>query len=47
VAPEACIDHRTPGVEHVEVSSTHLGMGVDPDVWSIVADRLAGVGPAM
>jgi hypothetical protein len=24
------------------VSSTHLGMGVDPDVWTVVADRLAG-----
>jgi pimeloyl-ACP methyl ester carboxylesterase len=41
VAWQACIDRSTPGVEHVEVSSTHLGMGVDPDVWAIVADRLA------
>ena len=41
VSWQACIDHRSPSVEHVEVSSTHLGMGFDPDVWAIVADRLA------
>ncbi len=41
VAWPACIDHATPGAEHVEVSSTHIGMGVDPDVWAVVADRLA------
>lgn len=40
VSWQACIDHATPGVEHVEVSSTHIGMGIDPDVWAIVADRL-------
>jgi hypothetical protein len=42
VAPAACIDHATPAVEHVEVTSSHLGMGFDPDVWMIVARRLAG-----
>lgn len=41
VAWEACIDHYSPDVEHVEVFSTHLGMGVDPDVWELVARRLA------
>ena len=41
VAWQACLDHTSPGAEHVEVSSTHIGMGVDPDVWAIVADRLA------
>ena len=41
VAWQACIDHATPGAEHVEVSSTHIGMGVDPDVWAVVAERLA------
>lgn len=41
VAWQACIDHVTPGAEHIEIASTHLGMGFDPDVWSIVADRLA------
>jgi pimeloyl-ACP methyl ester carboxylesterase len=43
VAPAACIDHRSPQVEHVEVSSTHLGMGIDPDVWRTIADRLGRV----
>lgn len=41
VAPAACIDERHANVEHVEISSSHLGMGFDPDVWEIVADRLA------
>ena len=41
VAWQACIDHTSPRAEHVEISSTHLGMGVDPDVWTVVADRLA------
>jgi triacylglycerol esterase/lipase EstA (alpha/beta hydrolase family) len=40
VAPAACIDASTD-VEHVEVTSSHLGMGLDPDVWTVVADRLA------
>jgi pimeloyl-ACP methyl ester carboxylesterase len=43
VAWEACIDHDSPYAEHVEVSSTHIGMGVDPDVWRLVADRLGAV----
>ena len=41
VTPEACIDRHTPGVENVQVASTHIGMGIDPDVWSAVAHRLA------
>jgi hypothetical protein len=41
VSWQACIDHATRGAEHVEVTSTHLGMGFDPDVWAVVADRLA------
>ncbi|WP_322920541.1 esterase/lipase family protein [Nocardioides renjunii] len=47
VAWQACIDRASAAVEHVEVSSTHLGMGVDPDVWAVVADRLAAPAPAM
>ena len=43
VTPEACIDRRSPHVEHVEVASSHLGMGLDPDVWVTVATRLAAV----
>jgi pimeloyl-ACP methyl ester carboxylesterase len=41
VSWEACLDRVSPDVEHVEVRSTHIGMGVDPDVWAVVADRLA------
>ena len=37
----ACIDRHTPDVEHIEVASTHLGLGIDPDVWRIIAERLA------
>lgn len=41
VSWQACLDHASPQAEHVEVSSRHIGMGVDPDVWAVVADRLA------
>jgi hypothetical protein len=41
VAPAACIDHRNGTAENVEVSGTHVGMSIDPDVWRIVARRLA------
>jgi hypothetical protein len=41
VAWQACLDRTTPDVEHVEVGSTHLGLGIDPDVWAVVVDRLA------
>ena len=40
VAWQACIDPFQNDVEHVEVRSTHLGMGLDPDVWQVVADKL-------
>ena len=41
VTPAACMDLTTPRVDHVRVRSTHLGLTVDPDVWSVVAHRLA------
>jgi pimeloyl-ACP methyl ester carboxylesterase len=37
----ACIDRDNPQAQHVEVSSSHLGMGIDPKVWELVAARLA------
>jgi hypothetical protein len=37
----ACLDRCSPNVEHLEVNSTHIGMGLDPDVWSLIATRLA------
>jgi len=41
VAWQACIDRNTEGVEHIEVGSTHIGLGIDPDVWETVAWTLA------
>lgn len=41
----ACIDDFSPDVENIAVRSTHSGMGIDPDVWTIVAERLADIGP--
>lgn len=41
VAWPACLDRVSPQAEHVEVASTHIGLGLDPDVWNVVADRLA------
>lgn len=37
----ACIDQVNRSVDHVEVRSPHLGLGLDPDVWQLVAERLA------
>jgi pimeloyl-ACP methyl ester carboxylesterase len=44
VAWQACVDERNACVEHVEVSSTHLGLALSPDVFLLVAQRLAGPG---
>ncbi|MFN2424815.1 MAG: alpha/beta fold hydrolase [Candidatus Binatia bacterium] len=41
VAWEACIDRRSAGIEHVEVRTTHIGLGFCPEVYSIIANRLA------
>lgn len=41
VAPAACIDRVTPGANNVEVSSSHIGLGLDPDVWLATAEALA------
>jgi pimeloyl-ACP methyl ester carboxylesterase len=38
----ACLDRTSEQVQHVEVRSTHLGMGLDPDVWVTIARRLGG-----
>jgi len=40
VAWQACIDRWSPGVRHVEVSETHVGLGFAPRVLAIVADAL-------
>lgn len=41
VAWEACIDDRSPNVEHVEVLSSHVGLGFSPQAYRIIAERLA------
>jgi pimeloyl-ACP methyl ester carboxylesterase len=40
VAWQACIDQINQGVEHVEVKSSHLGLGFDPEVYRLIARRL-------
>jgi pimeloyl-ACP methyl ester carboxylesterase len=40
VAWRACIDSVSPRVEHVEVNTTHLGLGIHHDVYVEVARRL-------
>jgi pimeloyl-ACP methyl ester carboxylesterase len=45
VAWQACIDHNGTNVEHVEVRTTHFGFGFCPEVYKIIAQRLAGLVP--
>lgn len=40
VAWEACVDDRSPNMEHVEVSGSHLSLGFSPGVLRIIAKRL-------
>lgn len=37
----SCVDRDSPRAENIEVGSTHVGYGIDPDVWELVADRIA------
>ncbi|MCU1503116.1 MAG: hypothetical protein JWM12_2470 [Ilumatobacteraceae bacterium] len=37
----ACIDRINPQAENIEVVATHLGLGINHDVWRVIADRLA------
>jgi pimeloyl-ACP methyl ester carboxylesterase len=41
VAWQACIDRLAPNVEHVEVATTHLGLGFSAEVFQIISERLA------
>ena len=38
---QASIDRHTPQVDHIEVRATHLGLGISPDVFRILARKLA------
>ena len=44
VSWEACIDRDGSNVEHIEVRTTHLGFGFSPEVYKIIAKRLADIG---
>jgi len=44
VAWEACIDRDGVNVEHVEVRTSHMGFGFSPQVYKIIAQRLADHG---
>ena len=44
VAWGACIDRQGLNVEHIEVGATHLGLGFSPEVYRIIAQRLANGG---
>jgi len=37
----ACIDRVNPQAENIEVVATHIGLGINHDVWRLVAERLA------
>jgi pimeloyl-ACP methyl ester carboxylesterase len=41
VAWQACIDRVTPGVRHIEVHCSHLGMAFDRRVFRLIAETLA------
>lgn len=41
VAWRACIDPVATNIEHIEVATTHLGFGFSPEVYKIIAQRLA------
>lgn len=41
VSWRACIDEISPRVEHIEVRTTHLGLGVHHEVFAVVAQHLA------
>ena len=40
VSWQAAIDSTNPDVEHIEVDSSHVGFGANPQVFRIVAQRL-------
>lgn len=41
VAWRACVDRQGANVEHVEVRTTHLGLGFSAEVWRVIARSLA------
>lgn len=43
---QASIDRHSPQVEHIEVYTTHLGLGISPEVFKIIARKLADFTPS-
>lgn len=43
---QASIDRHNSHAEHIEVRATHLGLGISPDVFRIIARRLSGAASA-
>ena len=41
VAWQCCVQARAPLAESVEVTASHIGMGVNPAAWYAITDRLA------
>ncbi|MEM8497952.1 MAG: alpha/beta hydrolase [Pseudomonadota bacterium] len=41
VAWRASIDHMTPGADNIEVRTTHLGFGLSPEVFKLLAKKLS------
>lgn len=46
VGPAECVD-PDESVEHIDVATTHLGLGINPIVYRIVAQRLATLAPRL
>lgn len=40
VAWQACIDKKSPNVDHIEVNASHIGLGISADAFRIVAKKL-------
>lgn len=41
VSWQACIDHRPELVENIEVTTRHLGFGLSPEIYALIAQKLS------
>ena len=42
VSSSIAVDHYNDHARHIKVATTHISMGVNAEIWRIVADQLAG-----
>lgn len=42
VAWQACVDHHSPNVRHIDVNVSHSSMGFDHSIWQLMATALNG-----